>query len=109
MAHRVAWELSFGPVPAGLFVCHHCDNPRCVRPDHLFVGTHDANMRDRDRKGRLSHGERHVMARLTTAQVAEIRRRWRQGGVTQQRLADEFGVVQTGVSRIVLDRSRRRG
>lgn len=51
-AHRVAWELTNGAIPAGLFVCHHCDNKKCVRPDHLFLGTAKDNNQDRARKGR---------------------------------------------------------
>lgn len=54
MAHRVAWELTNGPIPAGLFVCHHCDNPPCVRLDHLFLGTHKDNAADAQAKGRLN-------------------------------------------------------
>jgi len=51
-AHRVSWQLSYGPIPSGLCVLHSCDNPRCVRPDHLFLGTKADNNKDRDNKGR---------------------------------------------------------
>lgn len=68
-AHRLSWELAYGPIPEGLYVCHRCDVPACVRPDHLFLGTQTDNMADRDAKGRTQHGENHYKAKLCELDV----------------------------------------
>lgn len=73
-AHRVSYELHVGPIPPGLSVLHRCDNPSCVRPDHLFVGANDDNMQDMRNKGRGPSGEANPNARLTEADVKYIRR-----------------------------------
>jgi hypothetical protein len=91
-AHRASWELHHGPIPPGLFVCHRCDNPPCIRPDHLFLGTHAENMRDASRKGRVHLGERDGQAKLTAQSVVEIRTRYAAGGVTMAALGAAYGV-----------------
>ena len=102
-AHRISWELHFGKIPAGLLVCHHCDNPSCVRPDHLFISTPLGNMRDMDTKKRrnTSRGIQHGMAKLTNADVLAIRDRYAAGGIFQQTLADEYGVTKSIICRII--------
>ncbi len=108
MAHRVAWEITYGPIPDGMLVLHHCDNPICIRPGHLFLGTQQDNMDDASNKGRLFgkpavRGERHGCAKLKETDVIEIRKLYRAGGVTKKSLADRFGVTETPL-RLVLAR-----
>jgi hypothetical protein len=90
-AHRVAWELTYGPVPDGLFVCHRCDNPPCCNPAHLFLGSAADNNHDKCAKGRQVFGERHGQAKLTASAVAEMRRRFA-SGESLCALARAFGV-----------------
>lgn len=101
--HRVAYELWVGEIPSGMIVCHSCDNPPCINPTHLWVGTHGDNAKDKVAKGRSVNpvmcGEESPTAKLTQAQVDEIRARHRpQSGAA---LGREFGVSKTTISRIV--------
>jgi hypothetical protein len=73
MAHRVAWELVHGLIPKGMQVLHRCDNPGCVNPNHLFLGTQTDNIYDMTAKGRHYRGERHKSAKLTESDVISIR------------------------------------
>lgn len=99
MAHRHAWELAYGPIPDGLKVCHRCDNPPCIQPSHLFLGTTNDNNQDRHAKGRYAHGEDHAESRLTIVQVREMRDRY--PGETRAHLAREYGVGWSTVDGIV--------
>lgn len=105
LVHRLSWELAYGPIPEETCVLHRCDNPPCVRPDHLFLGSRADNMRDAVSKGRQIQGERVASAKLTAAHVLEIHRRYAVGDVTQKRLAAEFGVKPTQIQAIVNGRA----
>lgn len=114
-SHRYSYEISVGPIPDGMCVCHKCDNRKCVRPDHLFLGSHAENIADRDAKGRTATGtnghyptgERHHNAKLTDDQVRDLRRRYTTERVTQRALAAEFGVSYDSVKSIIQNRQRK--
>ncbi len=115
-ASRAAWELTYGPIPPNLCALHHCDNPPCVRPDHLFLGTKAQNSADMAAKGRSTigdrnptrlypecvvRGERQWLAKLSSQVVRKIRERYEAGGITQVALAAEYGVSFQTVHRVV--------
>lgn len=107
-AHRVAWEIANNAgVPAGFHVMHACDNPACVNPAHLSVGTHSDNMRDMIRKDRAARaapaGEDHHNAKLTSEKVVEIVRR-AEAGDSQRTIARAFGVTRGTVQHVLKGR-----
>lgn len=100
-AHRISWMLHHGEIPQGLFVCHHCDNPSCVNPEHLFLGTAKDNAIDRNLKGRNrdDNGEKHPCAKLTQLNVMDIREKLH-SGVLCRDLAKEFNVSDSTIRNI---------
>lgn len=115
-AHRYAYRLSYGDIPEGLCVLHTCDNPACVRPDHLFLGTHADNAADRKRKRRSAMGDSHgtrlysesvrqgtgsKRTHLTRDEVLEIRCLYDEGKSTQAEIARKFGLSRSTVCLIV--------
>lgn len=98
-AHRMSWSLAHGDIPEGLLVCHHCDNPSCVRPNHLFLGTLKDNAYDMIRKGRkvVLKGEELSFAKLTERQVRTIKELWSKKVCTRKQLEEIFNVAKTTV------------
>lgn len=107
-AHRVSWEINCGEIPKGMHVLHKCDNPSCVNPHHLFLGTNADNVADKVRKGRTcdNHGERNPNLKLTDRQVSEIRQRYANGETNQSALGREYGISQTHIGRIIYFKNR---
>jgi hypothetical protein len=101
-AHRLIWEWENGPIPDGMVVCHRCDNPPCVRPSHLFLGTAADNTADMLAKGRhvAPTGLANGRAKLSAEQIAEIRAR-RDAGEQLRPIADDYGVSASYLSRVV--------
>ena len=102
LSHRVAWQLYIGTIPADggyygtMCVCHSCDNPKCVNPAHLFLGTQAENIADMKDKGRAAKGEAHHSSKLSNELVLEIRA----ADGSQRHLARKYGISPSHVSAI---------
>lgn len=105
-AHRFSYELHAGPIPPGMFVCHSCDNPPCVNPAHLFLGTVQDNVDDMKAKGRGVGGCGHPMAKYTDAEIDEMRRRRADGGSVSS-IARAFGASVGYVSAVLRNLKRK--
>lgn len=106
LAHRMSWEINFGPIPDGQYVLHKCDNPACVRPSHLFLGDQITNMADMVAKGRCGkrggrRGEESHVAKVTEKQVLEIRSRYAAGGISHKTLGKLYGLTACPVGQII--------
>jgi hypothetical protein len=97
----MAYELAYGPIPEGMSVCHHCDNRRCCNPQHLFLGDTAANMGDKKRKMRQTHGAMVNTNKLTEADVLAIRKKHRAGRLSATQLAKQYGCSKSNIQSIV--------
>ena len=111
-AHRASFQIHIGPIPDGKHVLHRCDNPACTNPDHLFIGTHQENMDDMVEKGRSligsekRKGELSGRAKLTNAQVVEIKRKILQG-LSDQEISEGYPVTKAQINYIRHGKSRK--
>lgn len=103
-AHRFAYELTHGSITDELFCLHRCDNPPCVRPDHLFLGTHEENVADMMSKGRgrsySAIGEEHHLHKVMEDEVRQIRVMYKPGVISAKKVGEMFGIHEDTVRQI---------
>lgn len=100
-AHKLSYKINKGLIPKGILVLHSCDNPPCVNPKHLWLGTQLENMKDRDKKGRMARGEKIGICKLTQKQVNEIREKYNKRDISQRGLAKQYKISQFNISLII--------
>lgn len=107
LTHRVTYQYFVGKVPKSMFVLHRCDVPSCCNPHHLFLGTNKDNCNDRDSKNRVRHGIKHPYAKLSDANIHEIRK-LKQSGMFHSEIAKLFNISQSHITNIVNLKSWKR-
>ncbi len=100
-AHRVAWMLTHGDIPKGIFCLHHCDNRLCVNPEHLYLGTHQDNMNDMAARERAPRGEKHHKSKMTAEKVIELRQQYANGEGTMEQLGLIYGINKASARQII--------
>lgn len=102
LVHRVSYQEFIGPIPKDLpNICHQCDTPPCCNPEHLFPGTNQDNMKDRDNKNRQAKGSQQGLSKLTDNNIIQICSKYASGNYTQTELAEEYNISQTQIGQIV--------
>lgn len=100
--HRMSYIMHFGDIKEGMLVCHKCDNKKCTNPSHLFLGTQQDNMKDRDNKNRQAVGESHGMSKLTNEVVREIRENYSNNKTLRiDELAKKYGIERHTIGLVI--------
>lgn len=105
LAHRLMYVFSKGEIPEGMMVCHSCDNPGCVNPSHLWIGTNSDNQKDASQKGRSNHpdyaGEKNPRSKITEKDVLTIRKLGEEGKLSRAEISEMFSLSQSQIDRII--------
>lgn len=106
-AHRLSYMIHYGEIPEGMLVCHHCDNASCVNPNHLFLGTHLDNSRDKFSKNRQAIEERCPKTKFSKGIIRSIRQEYSIGGISMRSLSRKYKITYSHVNGILHGTSRK--